>query len=171
MFDTDAEKTEYKDWYYLFPRKVKRNFPLFIASLKSYFYQPAVTFKKQFAHREPDYLSGFSSKKDSKGFYQLIKKIKDKHLEAFRNYSMEPFDNKVYLFKAKVCVHYVDDATWLGWTKYARQGVELFEVPGDHLSMLLPPNVEQFASLLEHVLDLHDSVSHFNHNSGQMMAV
>src|SRR6185437_3799995 len=26
MFDTDAEKTEYKDWYYLFPRKVKRNF-------------------------------------------------------------------------------------------------------------------------------------------------
>jgi len=171
MFDTDAEKTEYKDWYYLFPRKVKRNFPLFIASLKSYFQQPALAFKRQFTNREPNYLSGFSSKKDSKGFYQLIRKIKDKHLSAFRNYSMEPFNNKVYLFKAKICVHYVDDGQWLGWTKYAAQGVELFEVPGDHLSMLLPPNVEQFASKLENILDQYDSVSQFNHNSDHMIAV
>ncbi len=159
MFDTDAEKTEYKDWYYLFPRKVKRNFPLFVSFLKSTFQQPMVTFKRQFANHPPNFLSNYLSRKDAKGFYQLIKKIKDKHLNAFRNYSMEPFKNKVYLFKAKICVHYVDDSTYLGWKKYAKKGVELFEVPGDHLSMLRSPNVEQFALILENALDQHETAA------------
>ncbi|TWJ00647.1 amino acid adenylation domain-containing protein [Mucilaginibacter frigoritolerans] len=153
MFDTDAEKTEYKDWYYLLPRKVKRNIPIFMSFLKSSFQRPLATFKKQFINHPPNFLSNYLSKKESKGFYQLIKRIKGKHLSAFRNYSMEPFNNRVYLFKAKICVHYVDDLEFLGWKRYAKDGVQLYEVPGDHLSMLLPPNVEQFASILEAVLD------------------
>jgi len=69
---------------------------------------------------------------------------------------MEPFNNKVYLFKAKICVHYVNDTAFLGWKNYAKKDVELFEVPGDHLSMLLTPHVEQFALILEKTLDKYD---------------
>ena len=156
MFDTDAEKTEYKDWYYLFPRKVKRNLPIFISFLKSILKQPVSTFKNRFASHPPAFLSNYFYRKDSKGFFQLIKKIKEKHLVAFRNYKMGPFNNKVYLFKAKICVHYVNDAAFLGWKIYAKKGVELFEVPGDHLSMLLAPHVEQFADVLEKTLDKYD---------------
>jgi len=153
MFDTDAEKTEYKDWYYLLPKKVKRNFPKLISFLNSSLHRPIATFKNQFKSDSLDFLSKHFSKKGSKNFYQLIRKIKDKHLIAFRNYLMEPFDDKVYLYKAKICVHYVDDTEFLGWKKYAKKGVEVYEVPGDHLSMLLPPNVEEFVSILQKTLD------------------
>ena len=171
MFDTDAEKTEYKDWYYLFPRKLKRNFPIFISFLKMTFQQPLVTFKKQFTNHPSNFMANYLARKDSKGFYQLIKKIKDKHLSAFRSYSMQPFNNKVYLFKAKICVHYVDEGIFLGWKKYAKNGVELFEVPGDHLSMLLPPNVERFALILESTLDSCDTANQHNENTNQMLAI
>ncbi len=170
MFDTDAEKTEYKDWYYLLPRKVKRNFPIFISFLKSSLRQPVVTFRKQFQGHASNIAPANFSKKDSKGFYQLIKKIKDKHLSAFRNYSMSAFDNKVYLFKAEICVHYVDDAEFLGWKKYAKKGVELCEVPGDHLSMLLSPNVEQFAAALSKMLDGHPVIARFDENAMKISA-
>lgn len=155
MLDTDAEKTEYKDWYYLFPRKVKRNLPIFMSFLKSTIQQPIGTLKRQFLNHPPNFVTNYRNKKDSKDFFQLIKKIKEKHLIAFRNYRMSPFNNKVYLFKAKICVHYVDDKELLGWKKYAKN-VELFEVPGDHLSMLVQPHVEQFVAVLEKTLDKHD---------------
>ncbi|HEY9535686.1 MAG TPA: hypothetical protein VIQ77_14185, partial [Mucilaginibacter sp.] len=71
----------------------------------------------------------------------------------FRNYKMEPFNGKVYLFKAKICVHYVYDTEFLGWKKYALGGVELYDVPGDHLTMIRPPHVEVFASILSDSLD------------------
>jgi thioesterase domain-containing protein/acyl carrier protein len=171
MFDTDAEKTEYKDWYHLFPRKVKRNFFIFISFLKASLRQPVVTFKKQFTNHPAHILSDYFFKKDSKEFYQLIKKIKDKHLIAFRNYSMEPFNNQVYLFKAKICVHYVHDGVFLGWKRFAKEGVELFEVPGDHLSMLLPPNVEQFASMLENTLDRYDTVNGHQGKTNEIIVV
>jgi thioesterase domain-containing protein len=36
----------------------------------------------------------------------------------------------------------------MGWDKLAAGGVEIHEVPGRHLSLLKPPNVKVFASLL-----------------------
>lgn len=153
MFDTDAEKTEYKDQLYLLPKKIKRRFTKAISFLKASFNQPIATFKDEFQNLSQSIVTKLNSKRESKKFYQQIKKIKDKHLIAFRNYRMEPFDAKVYLYKAKICVHYVDDAEFLGWKKYAKKGVELHEVPGDHRSMLLPPNVKEFASILQKSLD------------------
>jgi len=153
MFDTDAEKSEYKDWYYILPKKVKRNMPVLLSFLKSSIFHPIANFKNQNKNPSPGFLSKYFSKKETRNFYQLIKKIKDKHLYAFRNYKMEPFDGKVYLFKAKICVHYVYDAEFLGWKRFALKGVELYDVPGDHLTMILPPNVEVFAAILGDALD------------------
>jgi thioesterase domain-containing protein/acyl carrier protein len=153
MFDTDAEKSEYKDWYYILPKKVKRNMPVLLSFLKSSILHPIANFKNQNRNSSPGFLSKYFLKKETKNFYQLIKKIKGKHLYAFRTYKMEPFDGKVYLFKAKICVHYVYDAEFLGWKKYALKGVELYDVPGDHLTMIKPPNVEVFASVLSDTLD------------------
>jgi amino acid adenylation domain-containing protein len=148
MFDTNAEKTEYKDWYKLLPKKVKRNFPKLLTFVKTSFLQPIATFKGQ-----SQILSKKIFKRESKKFYQQIKKIKDKHLIAFRNYQMLPFDKQVYLFRAKICVHYVNDTEFLGWKNYAKNGVVVMEVPGDHLSMLESPNVEKLALILQKMLD------------------
>jgi thioesterase domain-containing protein len=148
MFDTNAEKTEYKDWYALLPKKVKRKFSKLLTFIKNSATQPISTFKNQ-----SKYLTKKSFKRESKKFYQQIKKIKEKHLFAFRKYQLIPFDNKVYLFRAKICVHYVNDAEFLGWKNYAKKGVEVLEVPGDHLSMLESPNVEKLAGILENTLN------------------
>lgn len=153
MFDTDAEKSEYKDWYYILPKKVKRNVPILLSFLKSTILHPIANFRNQDKNPLPGFLSKYFLKRETKNFYQLIKKIKDKHLYAFRNYKMEPFNGKVYLFKAKTCVHYVYDTEFLGWKKYALGGVELYDVPGDHLTMIRPPHVEVFASILSDSLD------------------
>ena len=150
MFDTNAEKTEYKDWYALFPRKVKRNIPKMLAFLKSSLLQPITTIKDQTEILSKKILT---SKKESKLFYQQVKKIQNKHLIAFRNYQMTPFNDKVYLFKAKICVHYVNDTQFLGWKKYAKGGVEVLDVPGDHLSMFVSPNVQKLALILQKTLD------------------
>jgi amino acid adenylation domain-containing protein len=153
MFDTDAEKSEYKDWYYILPQKVKRNVPILLAFLKSSILHPITNFRNEHKNPLPRFLSKYFLKKETKNFYQLIKKIKDKHLYAFRNYKMEPFNGKVYLYKARICVHYVYDTEFLGWKKYALGGVVLYDVPGDHLTMIMPPNVEVFASILSASLD------------------
>lgn len=148
MFDTNAEKTEYKDWYQVLPQKVKRHLPKLLTFLKGSVTQPITTFRNQ-----SNGIPKKELKKESEKFYQQIKKIKEKHLTAFRKYQLLPFDQKVYLFKAETCVHYVNDTEFLGWGKYARAGVEVLEVPGDHLSMLKAPNVEKLAAILEKTLN------------------
>jgi len=152
MFDTNAEKTEYKDWYMVFPKKVKRNLPKLLSFLKSLLSEPLALAKKQYKRIVQRMLEK-TSKRDAKSFYQKIKNIKQKHLIAFRKYPMEAFDDKVYLYRADICVHYVNDPEFLGWKKFAKKGVELYHIPGDHLSMLLPPNVKDFASILQKSID------------------
>ncbi|WPU95686.1 amino acid adenylation domain-containing protein [Mucilaginibacter sabulilitoris] len=147
MFDTNAEKTEYKDWYKLFPKKVKRNIPKLLTFIRNSVTQPVNTFKNQSQQAAKKRLA-----KESEKFYQQIGIIKEKHLAAFRKYQLKPFDNKVYLFRADICVHYVNDEQYLGWKKYARNGVEVLQVPGDHLSMLENPNVSILADILERTL-------------------
>jgi len=152
MFDTNAEKTEYKDWYMVFPKKVKRNLPKLLSFLKSLLSEPLALAKKQYKRIVQRMLEK-TSKRDAKSFYQKIKNIKQKHLIAFRKYPMEAFDDKVYLYRADICVHYVNDPEFLGWKKFAKKGVKLYHIPGDHLSMLLPPNVKEFASILQKSID------------------
>ena len=147
ILDTDAEKTEYKDWFSLLPKKARRHFPKFI---QSYVTQ---SIQNMLKGKSPQLLTKRGGETDSKDFYSLIKKIKRKHLVAFRNYKLEPFEGKIYLYKAMISVHYVDYGKFLGWERYARRGVELFNVPGDHFSMLLPPYVSDFATILQKNLD------------------
>lgn len=147
MFDTNAEKTEYKDWM-LLPKKVKRHLPRLLSFIKTLFSHPIELLKQKYQLFTQKRIEK-NSQRDAKSFYQKIKNIKQKHLIAFRKYQMEPFDDKVYLYRADICVHYVNDPEFLGWKKFAKKGVELYHIPGDHLSMLQPPNVKEFASVLQ----------------------
>jgi thioesterase domain-containing protein len=135
----------------VFPKKVKRHIPMLLNDLKSFFLNPVNSIK----NKSKALITKITSKSfvESKEFYQQIEKISAKHWVALKNYEVEPFDGKVYLFKAKINVHNVDDKEFLGWKKYAEKGVEKYMVPGDHLSMLLNPNAEELALVLQHTLD------------------
>ncbi|MFI5158591.1 MAG: amino acid adenylation domain-containing protein [Sphingobacteriales bacterium] len=149
IFDSDAEKSEFKSLRYLFPRKIKRNLPRVFNFVKSILTNPVRIFQQTLKKIQ----SQRALKQDSKEFYRQIKKIQLKLRIALKNYTIEPFDDKVYLFKAKICTHYVDDKEFLGWKKYAKNGIDICEVSGDHLSMLLHPNVEDFAVKLQQGID------------------
>lgn len=142
MFDTDSERLEKKRWYKVLPEKIKRNAPKLLSFIKS-----------NLAKDEFKLPSPKMSKKETEAFYEQIKKIQVKHLMAFNNHKMTSFNAKVLLFRAKISVHYVDDTKYLGWTRFAKHGVDVFEVPGDHRSMLEHPNVQTLASLLQQNLN------------------
>jgi thioesterase domain-containing protein len=57
------------------------------------------------------------------------------------NYSPKPYDEKFYLFKASNHFWEPKVPADLGWGPLAMNGVELFEIPGDHVSMFEEPGV------------------------------
>jgi amino acid adenylation domain-containing protein len=72
---------------------------------------------------------------------------------AWKNYRMQPFDIHVDVFRTKKRIYFLDDMAYLGWREYAKKGVSVHEVPGDHKTFLFPPNDKEFAEILQEVLD------------------
>ncbi|MDB5010564.1 MAG: amino acid adenylation protein, partial [Mucilaginibacter sp.] len=146
IIDADAGMTEYKNKYKLIPKKIKRHYPKLLTYLKSSILQPAA------AEDDPELIEesihshnpfGMLNRKASNEFSSAVaKELKNKRFRAFKNYQIEPFDDEVYLLKAKISVHYIDYGKYLGWEKYAKKGVKLNEVSGDHFSILSSKFVE-----------------------------
>ena len=76
------------------------------------------------------------------------------YIKAYNNYQIEPIDLKIDLFRVKKRLYYLDDLVYLGWGKFAKQGVDVHEVPGDHKTFILPPNDKILASVLQRCLIL-----------------
>ena len=64
------------------------------------------------------------------------------------NYSPRPYDESFFLFKAKD--HFWEPGTPpdLGWGTLAQAGLQIFEIPGDHESMFVEPNVSVLGGYL-----------------------
>jgi len=74
------------------------------------------------------------------------------YIKAYDNYQIEPIDLKIDLFRVKKRLYYLDDLIYLGWGKFAKRGVDVHEVPGDHKTFILPPNDKVLASVLQRCL-------------------
>jgi amino acid adenylation domain-containing protein len=159
IFDTDAELLTYKkDWRTTLPKRLKRQVPKFLFIARSMFTQPVPTAKYQytlFSKKITDlcYSLGIKEKPALTGVNRNISKIDEVSMKAFRNYQLTPFNDKVYLFKAKSRMYFVDDFEHLGWTSYAQKGVAVYEVPVDHRTMFMPPNVSELGKMLQFALD------------------
>ena len=73
--------------------------------------------------------------------------------KGFRNYILKPLNITLDLFRAKKRTFYMEDFEFLGWGKYALKGVNVHDVPGDHKTMLQPPNDKEFARVLQNRLN------------------
>jgi amino acid adenylation domain-containing protein len=159
IFDTNAENVIYKtDWVKALPKRIKRQVPKFLFIAKSMFTSPMPTIRYQYTVLSKKFVDlcytlGIKEKPELIGINKHISKIDETHLRAFRSYQLTPFDDKIHLFKAKSRVYFVDDFEYLGWTNYARGGVAVYEVPGDHRTMFERPNVSELARLLQNALD------------------
>ena len=159
IFDTNAVQSDhYRKWPHNLWNKVKNQGPKFKWIMESLLSRPGPTIQYQSfllsraIKTAVSKLTGLKTS-ESNTFYTRVDKITEKHLYAFQNYEMKPFDDTVHLFRAKERIYFVNDFQYLGWRRYALKGVKVYEVPGDHKTMLLNPNAQEFARALQKALD------------------
>jgi aspartate racemase len=80
--------------------------------------------------------------------YHAMREVND---EAERIYTPQVYPGEVILFKAAnpVDAHTSSVAPDGGWGKLVTGGMEIYDVPGDHLSILQEPNVKVLAERLK----------------------
>ncbi|RPI30874.1 MAG: alpha/beta fold hydrolase, partial [Chloroflexota bacterium] len=70
-------------------------------------------------------------------------------VEAWRNYTVRPYPGKITLFGAAKQDHPAELGPDLGWGCLALGGMEIFNVSGDHLSMIHKPHVRKLAEAMK----------------------
>ncbi|HEY9693964.1 MAG TPA: amino acid adenylation domain-containing protein [Oculatellaceae cyanobacterium] len=75
--------------------------------------------------------------------------------QAVENYVVRPYPGKVLLFRAmdKTKLELLDSDSKLGWGEVIVGGLEVHNVPGDHISILKEPNVQVMAAKLRDYLE------------------
>ncbi len=159
IFDTDASNLFYKKpLSQTIFKKISRQLPKALFITKSLFASPDETleYQKALYERKKEARLIAAGKKDAptlEGTHLLLEKINQKHFAALNNYDMQPFTGTLHLFKAQKRIYFVDDFECLGWRAYARGGVKVHDVPGDHKTMFFPPNVTSLARAVQQALD------------------
>jgi len=72
---------------------------------------------------------------------------------AFERYTITPYEGQIHLFRAQDRRFYVSDFEYLGWKPFAKAGVVVHDVPGDHLHLFNPPHGANFAQIFQNALD------------------
>lgn len=135
-------------------RKIKRQFKKFPFVIKSFIKYPYETFSYQlnYIRYKLNYLKPNSFDGVNEHISQNEKDIYKSYNIAHRNYVLVPSDLKVSLFSVNKRLYYIDDPVYLGWKKFAKKGVEIMNIPGDHITMLAHPNDKEFARILQEAL-------------------
>jgi aspartate racemase len=74
-------------------------------------------------------------------------------------YVPRPYGGRITLFKANVATYDEYRDRWNGWRDQARDGVEVFRVPGDHRTLLSEPHVRILATRLAACLEAEERQS------------
>jgi thioesterase domain-containing protein len=73
------------------------------------------------------------------------------NVKASAEYLAQPYDGRIILFRASD--HNIMSDPTLGWGNVAKRGVDLYVVPGNHVTMIAKPNIKILAERLKHCLD------------------
>nr|WP_248277579.1 non-ribosomal peptide synthetase [Brasilonema sp. UFV-L1] len=94
--------------------------------------------------------------KDFLSYYKLFKA----HVQAMRDYVPQAYPYSMTLIRAKEeIIHdfespeFHTDDPLLGWGKCSSQPIQVVEVPGDHFSMFVEPNIQELAKELRICID------------------
>ncbi len=87
--------------------------------------------------------------KQFKNYVKILKIQQD----AWRNYEPLPSDLKITLIKSTERDDRKNESPDLGWGELARNGVEIYQTPGNHNTILHQPKVQKLAKLLTQLLN------------------
>jgi len=136
-------------------KKIIRQFKKVPFFVKSFIKYPKESFKYQLiiSKKRLDKLKSTDliDTKDILTDYEL--KIYKSYNYAHNNYILTPAELKVTLFRVAKRLYFLDDPVYLGWKKFARQGIDIKEIPGDHKTFLYSPNDIHFAKILQKTLN------------------
>lgn len=158
IFDTNAKNLDFHgNGVDVYVEKIKKQLPKFWWIVKSLIRNPKKTIGYQgyLLAKKVNSVLGINEAPEGRqgAIYDIMRRIDEKYEIAYQAYKLAPFDEKIHLFRATDNVYFVEDYKSLGWQKYALKGVEVYDVPGDHKTMLLSPNDKSFARKLQEVLD------------------
>lgn len=71
---------------------------------------------------------------------------------AIRNYVAHTYPGRAVLLRSSECAPGIYDDADRGWSGMLAGGLEIHEIPGDHMSMVYEPNVRKVAERLTQCL-------------------
>lgn len=124
-----------------------RNFSMDLTALRkmSYSEQIKFAFRKAKKHKLIPFYVRLS---DFRFYISILKTMR----KAWHNYKIEKYSGKITLFRSTENINSSSGPS-LGWDNYAGGGVEIIDVPGDHISMMFHPNVEILAGKITEKLN------------------
>ncbi|KQM78524.1 hypothetical protein ASE74_13560 [Pedobacter sp. Leaf216] len=140
---------------------VKRQFKKIPFIANSFKKRPVNTVKYQLNATKKRLFKNFVNQHDSDWglFTDREKELYNQYDQALEKYYLQPSDLKVTLFRVSERLYFLDDLTYLGWDRFALQGVEVCEIPGDHKTFISAPHNEAFANILQTNLNKHQHAS------------
>ncbi|MEO5910057.1 MAG: amino acid adenylation domain-containing protein [Pelobium sp.] len=142
-------------------KKIFRQFPKALFIIKSFFKHPIDVIRYQFFIIKSKILSLFG--KDEKMISEeqtFQEQIYKKYEDAYNIYKLEPIDQPIFLFKVKKRLYYLDDPKFLGWKPFAKNGLNIYDLPGDHKTFILDPFNKRFVKILQKALkDAENSIN------------
>ncbi len=95
----------------------------------------------------------FGQQQQQEAMFDITFKIEAINDAALQQFQLLPADLAVHLFRATIQTFYMDDYDYYGWRDFARKGVHIYDVPGEHSYIFAPPNDKEFAAKLQAVLN------------------
>ena len=137
--------------------KIRRQYPKLKWLIRSFIQSPEKALQYQIIVlnnriRNLLHLQDKPAHEDIEPYTILMNKINRKHYKALNKYQLQNYSGKIVLFKAMERPYFVDDFEYLGWQKYAEEGVEVYSIPGDHKTMFLDSNSKILAEAIEKAL-------------------
>lgn len=90
----------------------------------------------------------FKSRKELKIMLQLFKA----NLRAMRNYQPSVYGGKIHFFLARQRDEFNAKTPAHGWIGLAEKGIEIYSIPGNHITMNKEPNVQYLGECLQECL-------------------
>jgi len=158
MFDTFSHETDkYLPWYTKYPKR----FSFFIMKVLHSIYLMAKDPKDNIRYKYTSvkrmiiqwYWKITGKSDDVVGFFGYMNKVDKINDQALDDYVLEPIDLDIHVFRATVHRFYAKDFKYLGWKKFAKKGVKIYNIPGEHNLIFAPPNDKDFGRILQKVLD------------------
>jgi thioesterase domain-containing protein len=82
------------------------------------------------------------------------RRIAERHWRAVLSYRPKAYPGRITLFRSRFQSPFLGLGSTMGWDRVALGGVDVVRVPGGHLSVLQPPNVDVLAKRLRERLML-----------------